>query len=275
CFVLPGRTFLYRWAAGSRLWFAAVHGGPLRGENPDLQRRFLAAPGEYYLPARLLPVGYAVGAIVLVFVLGRMVFGGDIGLVAAIFALLCPLALDMARQVRSDSAATFFGLLWLILAFRVLERPTVARHLLAGAVAGLAIATRYIMAVLMPIFLAVDGLVVRRGGRRTGVVAGLLAVPAAFLVTTPYLVLDLPTARASFVQGAGWQLSGHLGADGLSALGNAWFYLSDALPSAATPVHALLAVVGLAVVLVRRETRSLLLVAYAALFLVAISTLAL
>src|SRR5262249_30532624 len=102
-FGYPGSTVIYPLAAGYRLWHAAFQGGKWWGEDQALRWRFLIAPGEFYLPARLLSVAYSVGAIVLVFVLGRMVFGARVGLLAAAFALFCPLAVDMGSQVRSDS----------------------------------------------------------------------------------------------------------------------------------------------------------------------------
>ncbi len=273
-FGYPGSTVIYPLAAGYRLWHVVRDGGPLRGESPALRLRILAAPGDYYLPARWLSVAYAVGAIVLVAVVGGMAFGRIVGAIGAVFALLCPLALDMARQVRSDSAATCLALLCLGLAFRALDRPTVGRQVLAGVAVGLAIATRYFMVVLVPVLLVVDALIVRAAGgarRWRGIVAGLVAVPVAFLASTPYLLLDLPTARMTLAESARWQSGGHLGADGLSPLGNLWWYLTVALPSAVTWAHMALAAVGLVVVFARRETRPLLLVGYAALALVAIS----
>lgn len=272
-FGYPGSTVIYPLALGYRVAHVVRDGGSFRGESPMLRLRILATPGAYYLPARWLSVGYAVVAIVLVAVIGTMAAGSLVGAASALFALACPLAIDMARQVRSDSAATCFGLLCLALLFRLRDRPTLARQLLAGATAGLAIASRYVMAVLVPILLAVDvELAWRRGPHRWGdMLAGLVAVPLVFCAVTPYLLLDLPTARASLAQAAAWQHGGHLGADGRGPFGNLWWYLTDALPHAATPAHALLAVVGLVVVLRGRESRLLLLVGYAALSLAGMS----
>ena len=274
-FGYPGSTVIYPIAAGTRLWHAVVHGGKWLGPDQDLKWRFMIFPGDFYLGARLVSVLYAVGAVALLFVVGRRAFDDRVGMLAAGFALLCPLSLDLARQVRADSAATFFGLAFFAVALRLLAQPTLVRQILLGVAAGLAIATRYIMAFLVPVMLAVDAFLVwRRRAAWRPMLVGLVAVPLAFLVVTPYLVLD-PTASASLVQAVGWQNEGHLGADNLSRVGNLWWYLREALPSVVTLPLLAAAVVGLGAVLAQRDPRQLLLIGSAALYLMAISVPAL
>jgi hypothetical protein len=124
---------------------------------------------------------------------------------------------------------------------------------------------------LVPILLAVDLLAMRR--QRTNdvtrsVLLGILIIPIAFGLATPYFVLDFPAARTSLRVEA---RNNQVGADGLTPMGNLQWYLSEAIPGALTWPVALLSLVGLGLILWRRKPEGLLLAGFALLFLVEIS----
>jgi hypothetical protein len=101
-----------------------------------------------------------------------------------------------------------------------------------------------------------------------GIAAGVGAAVGAFLVTTPYFLLDWTTARQSLAVENGTSL-GH---DGFSPLGNLRWYLGLSLAKSLTWPIALLALAGAVIVLRRpRDPRRLLLVAACVIFLLAIS----
>jgi hypothetical protein len=244
----PGATVIYPLALLFRLTSAG-----------DVQTAFGALPERFYLLGRWLSVGYEVLAIPLVFLLGRAVFGTFAGLAGAWLTALLPTATAHAQIVRTDSAAMCFGLLALWLGMRASGRQSRWYVALAGVSVGFAIATRWFMVALVPVALW-------SAGRRWWMAA--LATALAFVVASPFAVLDLPALRASLLAEAE---PGHVGADGLSPVGNVLWYLRDSLPSDLTWLVALLAAVGVGLSVGRRNRLAMVLVAYVALFLVLIS----
>ena len=258
----PASTVIVPMAATYRI---------LHGRNAESV--YEVNPAGFYLIGRFLSVAYATLCAPLIYLLGRRVFGVAVGLIGGWFYAFYLSAVYHAQVVRSDSAATCFGLLGLWLMLRLLDSSSLRRQVLAGSAAGLAIASRYFLVALVPVLLVVDALVLRRTAtpRRRALIPaalGLAAIAAAFAVSTPYLFLDwgnsiatvLPEARAT-----------HLGADGLSRPGHLWWYVSQALPLSLSWPQVIMALLGLVLVLLEGRVRQLLLVLYVAVFLAIIS----
>jgi hypothetical protein len=93
-----------------------------------------------------------------------------------------------------------------------------------------------------------------------------------FAAVTPYFFLDFETALANLQSE---NRSVNLGADSLSPAGNLLWYLGDSLPANLTWPVGLLTLAGLALLLWRRQWLPLVLVAWAALFVVGLSASAL
>lgn len=267
----PGSTMIYPLAAMFHSWNAVAHGGRIIAPDPAIQRLFARQPSDFYQLGRLLSALYATLSVPLAFLIGQRAFGRSTGILGAGLYVLSPIIIAHAQVLRTDSAAVFFTLLSLWCCLRIYERPSVTNQLAAGLAIGLAIATRYFMVGLIPILLAVDLLVLRhhRSNHTTrGVLLGALAIPIIFGLTTPFFVLDFPAARMSLRLEA---RNDQVGADGLTPLGNLWWYLSEAIPGAVTWPIALLGLLGLGRLLWRRDQQALLLAGFALLFLVEIS----
>ena len=96
---------------------------------------------------------------------------------------------------------------------------------------------------------------------------GLAVIAVTFVLSTPYFFLDFTTALESLrTEGR----STHLGADGLSPLGNLGWYLTTAIPNTVTWPQYILIIMGSCIILWRREILSLLILAYVVIFLTAI-----
>src|SRR5579859_3413983 len=265
----PGSTVIYPLAAAYKIWDIAAYGGSWWQPDPRLAARFASASGDFYLLGRFLPIGYAVASLIFVFLIGRRVLGARVGLLGAWLAVLCPLAISYAQVVRTDSAAVFFSMLALWLCLRLYDRPTVGNQALAGAAIGLAIATRYFMIALVPVLLTIDGVTVWRQVTRHGslrrplleLVVGLLAIAAAFALSTPYFFLDFPVALQSI---AAENEASHLGSDGLTPIGNLIYYLTRAIPNGLTWPLALLALAGVGRAVWSRRLEPLLLLGFGA-----------
>jgi hypothetical protein len=265
----PGSTLIYPLAA---LYHLASPGLFLQ-PDPTLQISFKADPGEFYLFGRYLTIGYAVVSLPLVYQLGRCAFGRPAGLIGASLAILPVVAVAHSQMVRTDSAATFFGLLSLWLCLKVYDRPTPSRFIQAGLSIGLAIATRYFMVALVPILLVAGGLAWLQKQTNLGVMGraaglGLLGVGAGFALSTPYFFLDFQAALYWIVAEAN---DVHIDADGLSPLGNLIWYVTQAIPTSLTWPVAIFTVLGVAQVSYERQMKPLLLLGFAIIFILGLS----
>jgi hypothetical protein len=268
----PGSTTIYPLAGLYHVWGAVAHGGPVVSSDPGLANRFAVSPGDFYLIGRLWSIAFAIAAIPLVFLLGRRCFSTAVGLAGAALWAVIPLAVSYGREVRTDSAGVFFALLSLLLIVRLFERASLRDHLVAGLAIGVGISSRYFLVTLLAALIAAGVIALRRhvpGASVRGIAAGVGAAVVAFVMTTPYFLLDWSAARASLAN----ESTSHVGHDGLSPIGNLRWYLGNAIPNVISWPVALLAVTGIVVAVVyRRDPRRLILLAASATFLVAIST---
>jgi len=267
----PGSTVLYPLAGFFHLWDVVAHHGPILASNPALTARFQRSPSEFYVIGRLWTIALSVGALPLLFLVGRRAFNTRVALVAAAIYAVLPLPVQLGRVVRSDSAAVFFGLLALWLCLRLLDEPRTRWCVLAGLGVGLAVSSRYFMVALVPVLVAAAVLPQRRALRPAVRSAGIAMAGAVggFALSTPYFFLDWHTAMDSIrAENAGPVRN--FGPTGLSHLGNLRWYLGNAIPETLTWPLVALAAAGIVLVVRRRRARQLLLVAFCAVFLAAI-----
>jgi hypothetical protein len=272
----PGSTVLYPQAAAIQIDDAIRTGRSWLARDPALFDRFAEAPARAVLFGRLIAVAYALLSLPLVFALGNRAFGPPVGLVAVWLALLSPLVLDHAHMVRTDTAGVFYGSLGLWLCLRLLERPTLAAHVVTGLAIGFAIGTRYFLVALVAILLATDLRLWRQvyapDARRAavrGALAALVAVVVGFILSTPFFFLELGTVVENFAHEA---RETHVGHDALGFAGNLAFYLRTALPLEVGLPALALAVAGGVWALARGRPEPRLLLAFVAIYLVGISS---
>lgn len=159
-------------------------------------------PGDFYYGARLLSVAIAAGTIALVHQAGLR-WGARAALAAAALVAVLPMHVRESHFALTDTPLTFAAVLTLLLTLRACERPSLRAFLFAGAASGLAAGIKYngLMAVSMPL---VAVLALERGRHPARAAAALVVVAscvAAFFVTTPYAIFDLP----AFLNGFGTQ----------------------------------------------------------------------
>jgi len=94
------------------------------------------------LIGRFLSALFDLGTVLLVFLIGRRVYGVGAGLVASLLVSLTVLDIQLAHFYASDTLLTFFVLLTLLAALRVHEWPSTGRVVAMGAAAGLAISCK-------------------------------------------------------------------------------------------------------------------------------------
>jgi 4-amino-4-deoxy-L-arabinose transferase-like glycosyltransferase len=261
----PGATTLLPLAAVWRLWLSLFSA-----------QEWATTLWQMHFAGRLLSVAYYVLAVLTTAKLGIRVWNPRVGVAAGWILAVSPLVVFYAKLLRTDTAATFWGALALLLSLRLLDSSSLRRQFAAGAAIGLSIASRY--------FLAATGLVLVLGRMWFccraqaaqdapprlwwSICAGLLAVPLVFLLVNPAMpfhwqqVLHDLTAEARVE---------HLGADGLGLLGNLSYYFAVALPAAFKWPLTLLTWAGALLALWRGNLQARFLLAWAAAFLLLIS----
>jgi hypothetical protein len=157
---------------------------------------------DFYLWGRFVTAAIGTATIALVYRAGLR-WGQRAGLAAAALLAVMPMHVRESHFVLTDVPMTFAAVLTLVLSLRASERPTLGAFAAVGAAAGLAAGIKYnaLVAFSMPIAAA---LAVERGrglSRVAALLAAAAACVAAFFVTTPFALIDLP----AFLNGFGTQ----------------------------------------------------------------------
>lgn len=175
---------LHRTSSGAAAWSAACTAGSFTGSSSALVGRFFSALSD-------------VGTVVLVYLIGRRLYGQAAGLLAMAFAAFTPFTIQQAHFFTVDSAATFFMVLTAYFSVRagqsdVTRGPSRLDFSLAGVATGLAAACK-VSAVSAALFVALAGLwwwlrAVRAPSVRPSLRALLLVLPSLFLAGVLSLV---------------------------------------------------------------------------------------
>lgn len=180
--------------------------------TPGAQPYWISHP-SFYRAARRVNVLFGALSVLLVFSLGRMLAGRVAGLAAAFVLATNEFHIEHSSWATTDVPAAAFALavLWATLRFRDGGGPGML--LLAAAALGLAVSTKYNSALvgLVPIATLAVATVHRPVGYRPWLwIAAPAAAGAAFLATSPFALLDLPT----FLRDTGRMLHAYLGVEG-------------------------------------------------------------
>ena len=159
-------------------------------------------PSDFYLWGRFVTAALGTATIALVYQAGLR-WGPRVGLAAAGLLAVMPMHVRESHFVLTDVPMTFAVVLTLLLSLRASEQPTLRAFIAAGAAAGLAAGIKYnaLMAFSMPLVAALALARGQRLSRGAAVLTAAGACVAAFFVTTPFALIDLP----AFLNGFGTQ----------------------------------------------------------------------
>ena len=146
---------------------------------------------EFYLWGRAVTAIVGTATVWLIYRVG-LYWGGRTALVAAVMLAVMPMHVRESHRALTDVPATFFVTLTLLLSLRGHERATPWPFVLAGAVAGLAGATKYNAGLAIIIPLIACALTPVRPSRRVTLAWIGLGAFLGFLCAAPYTLLDLP-----------------------------------------------------------------------------------
>ena len=163
-----------------------------------------------------------VGSVMLMFVLGRRLYGNRAGLLAAALTSLAVIHVQNSHFYRPETFAALFALASFWAMFRMLERKRFCDSMLLGALIGLALAPKVsAVPLLLPLAMAYgyrlwdsfrsEGHGPREAPLRIMIhgTAALLAVAAVFVISSPYALIDYKafagdlSAQSNMVRNAG------------------------------------------------------------------------
>ncbi|MEW5868247.1 MAG: glycosyltransferase family 39 protein [Chloroflexota bacterium] len=155
-------------------------------------------PTLIYLLSRGTMLVFGVVTVLLVFLLARRLFSHNTALLAAGILAITPLHVHYSKFVRTDIQATF----WVVLAFwfclNIVEKGCWRDYLLAGAMTGIATATKYPAALIFASII-IAHLLIRNWdpSHQIKLISSGLASFAAMFASSPYLFLDYRTTLSN------------------------------------------------------------------------------
>ncbi len=185
-------------------------------------------PSELVLLARLITALFGVGAVWAVYLLGCRLSGPNTGLIAAAALAVLPTHVAASRTILVDTPLVFFVALALRGILQVLDSGRRTHALLSGLWIGLAASSKYTGALLVLPLVVVFALRIHRAGakpwatpRLIDLWIGIGTAAFAFLVTSPYCLLDFKAFWADLSYERAHMTIGHFGTDSGS---NLWPY---------------------------------------------------
>jgi hypothetical protein len=268
-FIWPGTLLLYlAFIAYAGLFLFGRLAGWWAGKA-GFAAAYFGDPSPFYLLPRLTSVAFGVWTVWLARGLGAAAYSEAVGMAAALGLAVNAMHAHYAHLAHPVTAMTASTVLGLWLAWRAASGGA-PRHLyLSAAVAGIGATAQYHAALLaVPAAVALGYRVAdARGAERArwlrhGLLAAVVAA-AAFLAASPYVVLDFRTFRADLAwitakTGGGAGGGAHGWAEGLAS-----FWTACLRPALHLPL-ALLAGAGALLALARRTRADVILLAYAA-----------
>ena len=189
-------------------------------------------------------------------------------IVAAVLLALSPASILAAHFFRPDTLMALFVLLAVYFATRLPRIPKLSTYLLAGVMAGLAIAAKYNAWPVVLSIIAGHFLTPRSQRQFKFLIAAGFTCIAALFIASPFLVLDFSNALegASF-EARHYYVLGHAGADGVPSL--SW-YLGVLLRE--EPALTVLGLTGFMVGMWRRDRAVWITLAFAGVYFVQMVT---
>ncbi len=278
-----GYHYLLTGVLGLQLLYGAAQGAYTSpADLPDSSFDYTSAPGTY-LWARATTAVLGTLTVLLVYLVGRQLYGPTAGLAGALLLACSHLHVESSHYATTDVPMAAMAVLSLYLALRFLNKGGAGRALLAGAAVGLAGGFKYNgIVVLLPLLLVLALRAVRLGAPAEGLLRpvgrffnrelglAVLGMVCAYLLACPFTLGDLP----AFMRDMGFQLHFYHYGEGSAAV-RAYVVGQTALPPWLAYLHilardsllfTLAGLGGVILVLVRRKQSELVVPAFIAVY---------
>jgi hypothetical protein len=178
---------LFQWGTGFFYPLYAVNKAASAidsSDTPTARRKQILVIG------RALVLLCALGAITLVYVLGRQLFDARTGKLAALIFAVLPGFVIYSHYLKVDIPATFVLLAAFVVAYKLIASGRLAHVVLLGLLAGFAASTKYNAATFVPAGMVAIALAGPLARKARAYAAYLGATATGFLVGTPHAVLN-------------------------------------------------------------------------------------
>ena len=166
---------------------------------------------------RSMTVLFGLGAILLVFLISSNLFiSRYLALIPALFLALFRSNLYLDKVIAPDTFLLFFILLTAYLTLRLYDNPSRRNYVFTGLCAGLAISVKYNGGlILLPIVITHLFLEKKKALKKINIYLALAMTGLAFLITTPFALLDFNTFIHDFYfEMMHYSKIGHIGMEG-------------------------------------------------------------
>jgi hypothetical protein len=212
-FNYPSLQF-YWLAALYGVYFAVGYATGLFSGLADFEMLFFSDPSSFFLLGRLLTALLGTASIAVVYLIGKHVQNATAGLISALFTAVAFLHVRDSHFLTVDVPALFHALLAVLFLVRFSSEGRLRFLLVGGVFLGLAASTKYNLGLFAPMAawcVLIAPMQDMERGKRLLILAAVVAT--AFVVTSPFVVLDFPSfwrdlsyERAHFARGHGMDL---------------------------------------------------------------------
>ena len=244
----------------------------VQGLVPDtviLLDTYFHNPIPFLVLARLWVAIMSTANVLVVYVLGKRLYGTAVGLLSALFLAFEFLHVSESHYARGHVVATFFATLAVYFSARILSDARMRNYVLAGICIGLGTAMQY------SVLLTVIPLVVAHWAKlhaerrhapwrewvlNRSLLMGLDTAAVAFFIVTPYALINFPFYAGEMK----WFLTQAVSHTWVSAEGQPvfLFYLTEHLKNGIGLGLEMIALVGVIYAMLRREPRDWVLLAF-------------
>ncbi len=249
--------------------------GYLFGFYRNLQS-FGADLSSIVVPSRLLTAAFDVGTIYCTYLLAKKVAGEPAALIAAALVALNPLHIEQAHYITVDTPLTFFVVLALLNIDRAIGSSDRKTYLAAGLSIGLAAATKYTGALLLPVLVILQMLSsdsvdkAMRSLKEGNLWLAIGSAVGLFLLINPFIILSYDEFVRDFSFEQYHVSYGHLGLDpGQSTID--YYFFNVLLKNFGWPMFLLLGLT-LVMLIVRKKRHHLAMLVFPFLYIVIISS---
>jgi 4-amino-4-deoxy-L-arabinose transferase-like glycosyltransferase len=198
--------FLYIQFVGQGILYLGMKVFDAVDSTMDFRVLYVLHKTPFFLMGRTITVLFSISTVWVIYSIGRDVMGRTMALAASFLLAINTVHIAKSQAIGVDVPMTFFVILALCFAVRLLTAPILRNYLLAGLAIGLATSTKYTAALLLLPLLAAHLLGTKKiPHSRSSIVGGKLngswiyfgfAVALAvlvFFITSPYVILDSST----------------------------------------------------------------------------------
>jgi 4-amino-4-deoxy-L-arabinose transferase-like glycosyltransferase len=235
--------------------------------------QWVGFPGEFQdslrLSGRIVSALAGTGSLALLFYLGRTLYTSGVGLLAAGLLAVFPLHVTCSRYMKEDALMLFFVLAVALAVSNAVKKQKPGLLIVAGVLAGFATGVKY-SGFLTSVIVASAPWLVSRSWKPDYkflkfAAIGCFIIPFAFVITTPYSVLDFDSFYKGFSNERKHMLRGHTVS--ISAWSQYWMYhFTRSIVPGMNSIVAVVSLVGIGLLAFRRRIEDLFIVGLVLLF---------